>query len=280
MSGWTGHLHLRYTRTDHRTRAFDLHDGPLRVLRSLYPEGPGVCHQILVHPPGGIVGGDSIAIDVDLDAGCHALITTPGATRFYRSSGPTASQTLRARLDTEARLEWLPMETIAYPGTQAANRMQFNLADGAQMIGWEVLALGLPASGQPFETGRFEQHLEIADRWLDRGIVEPQDPVGNRLLASPLGWNGKTALATLWCARGGDWPDPMREGLLECARNLLDRDRGRATGAATSPDASVVVVRILADRVEPIWHTIRGIRASWREWLWGLPEASPRVWRT
>jgi urease accessory protein len=180
-TGWTGRLNLQYSRVDEKTRAFDSHEGPMRVLRSLYPEGPAICHQVLVHPPGGIVGGDSIDITIDLGPESHALITTPGATRFYRSAGPTASQTLHASVGAHARLEWVPMETIAYPGTQARNRMRFALATGAQMIGWEVLALGLPASGQRFESGRFEQHLELPGRWLDRGIVEPQTAAGQRL---------------------------------------------------------------------------------------------------
>jgi urease accessory protein len=278
--GWAGSLTLSYSRAGERTRSFDLHEGPLRVLRSLYPEGPSICHQVLVHPPGGIVGGDSIDIRIDLGPESHALITTPGATRFYRSSGPTASQTLQASVGANARLEWLPMETIAYPGTQATNRMRFALAPGAQMIGWEVLALGLPAAGQPFETGRFEQHLELPDRWLDRGVVEPQTPAGRRLMSSPLGWDGKTALATLWCACADDWTPAVRDGLLDTAREELDATGASGQGAATSPDASVIVVRLLADRVEPIWHTIRAIRASWRGLIWNLPEAAPRIWQT
>ena len=89
---WRGHLALRYWRDGERTVAHDRHDGPLRVLQALYPEGPGVCQHVLVHPPGGVVGGDDLAIRADLGEGAHALVTTPGATRFYRSTGARASQ--------------------------------------------------------------------------------------------------------------------------------------------------------------------------------------------
>ena len=101
---WHGHLRLHYTRERERTIAHDRHEGPLRVLQRLYPEGPAICHHVLVHPPGGIVGGDVLDIDATLDAGCHALITTPGATRFYRSAGAAASQhaTLRVAVRSEA----------------------------------------------------------------------------------------------------------------------------------------------------------------------------------
>ena len=89
---WLGHLQLDYRRdAEGRTIALDRHEGPLRVLQRLYPEGPGICHHVLVHPPGGIVGGDRLVIDAKLTEGCHALITTPSATRFYRSAGEVAA---------------------------------------------------------------------------------------------------------------------------------------------------------------------------------------------
>ena len=91
----------------------DRHDGPLRVLQPLHPEGPAICHHVLVHPPGGLVGGDVLDIDINVQPGAHALVTTPGATRCYRSTGETAVQSVRARIADGARLEWLPLEAIA-----------------------------------------------------------------------------------------------------------------------------------------------------------------------
>jgi urease accessory protein len=169
---WRGRLELRYRRDAERCFAHDRHEGPLRVLQALYPEGPGVCHHVLVHPPGGIVGGDELDIDVQLDAGTHALITTPGATRFYRSAGAVGAQRARLRVGDGARLEWLPLEAIAYRGCQARNEVRFDLAAGASMIGWDLLALGLPAAGEAFDHGRFEQHIEWPGRWLERGHLD------------------------------------------------------------------------------------------------------------
>ena len=88
--GWHGHLMLDYRHARARTTVHDTHNGPLRVLQSLYPEGEAICHNVLVHPPGGIVSGDVLAIDVNMQPRSHALITTPGATRFYRSTGESA----------------------------------------------------------------------------------------------------------------------------------------------------------------------------------------------
>jgi urease accessory protein len=277
---WHGHLALAYRREGARTVGHDRHDGPLRVLRSLHPEGPATCHHVLVHPPGGIVGGDRLAIEVELGADAHALITTPGATRFYRSAGEQALQTVRARVSPGARLEWLPLETIAYQGTRAANRMRFELDGSAQMIGWDLLALGLPAADAPFDEGRYEQRIELPGVWLDRGIVDAADPSFSGLLDGPVGWDGQRAMATMWCACGDDWDDRAREALLEDARGAIGHSAVASRGGATSPSPRVVLVRALAARVEPLWEMLQSVRHAWRRRLWELPAASPRVWRT
>ena len=239
---WHGQLSLHYTRDGERTIAHDRHEGPLRVLQRLYPEGPGICHHVLVHPPGGIVGGDELEIDERLDAGTHALITTPGATRFYRSSGAAAAQRAVLRVAGGARLEWLPLETIAYSGCLAENRVQLDLANGAEAIGWDLLALGLPAAGEPFEAGHFTQHLEIPGRWLERGRVAASD---TRLLESPLGLAGRRVMATAWFASGSrmcrhfaigralrrDRPACGRDRLARARRKGRARDGAVATGA-------------------------------------------------
>ncbi|MBC7938535.1 MAG: urease accessory protein UreD, partial [Chitinophagaceae bacterium] len=198
-AGWPARLALQYTRRGQRTVAFDQHHGPLRVLKCLYPEGPAICHHVLVHPPGGVVGGDRLHVDAHLARGSHALLTTPGATRFYRSAGATACQYVSLRLDEESRLEWLPMEAIAHGGCQVDNRVTLHLQPGAETIGWDVLALGLPASGQPFDRGHFRQHLEMPGVWLERGLISADDTV---LMEGALGLAGQPVLATLWFATG------------------------------------------------------------------------------
>ena len=212
--GWHGHLTLDYRRDGDTTQALDRHHGPLRVLQRLYPEGPGICHHVLVHPPGGMVGGDTLDIDVTLAEGSHAVITTPGAARFYRSSGDTAVQSLHVRAEAGTRLEWLPLETIAYSGCEGENRLRFDLAPGAESIGWDVLALGLPAAGQAFEHGHFLQQLELPGSWLERGGIDAADTA---LLDSPLGLAGHRVLATQWFA-AGQAIDPLRRAAFPGSR--------------------------------------------------------------
>lgn len=272
MSGWHGRLALRYRIEGGRCVAADRHDGPLRVLKALYPEGERVCHHVLVHPPGGIVGGDRLDVDVLLEPGTHALVTTPGATRFYRTAGAEAVQTARLALQAGSRLEWLPMAAIAYDGCRAENRVQFTLEGDAEMIGADVVALGLPASGEPYARGRFTQHLQWPGHWLERGAIDATD---RRLLDSPLGLAGHRVVATLWCASGTGWSAAQREALLDAARDGASLQEG-----STAPCDGLVVWRALGDAVEPLWARLVRLRGRWRAIAWGLPDVAPRVWTT
>jgi urease accessory protein len=274
--GWHGTLSLRYRLHEERTLVFDRHEGPLRVLKSLHPEG-GVCHSVLVHPPGGIVGGDSLEIEVALAAGAHALVTTPGATRFYRSTGATATQQLTVRAETGTRFEWLPLETLVYSGCIAENHSRFVLEPGAEAMGWEITALGLPASGLPFVQGHFTQTVELPGRWLERGTVRGDDL---RLLDSPLGWAGHRVLATLWFVAGSAIAQSRRDALLAAARDTLRGHALQPSAGATAPHAQVVVVRVLAPRVEPAMALLTRVWSVWRSVAWGLAADLPRVWRT
>lgn len=279
---WHGHLKLDYRRDGERTIALDRHHGPLRVLQRLYPEGDAVCHHVLVHPPGGIVGGDILEVDAHLTPGSHALITTPGATRFYRSAGDEAVQAVRIQVDDGARLEWLPLETLAYQGCHARNQMRFELAPGAEMMGWDILALGLPAANQAFDDpaypqGRYTQEIELPGVWLERGTVAATDA---RLLNSPLGWAGHRVMGTLWLATGQAMPRPLRDTLLEHARAIHQDHALAATSGSSSPHDQVIVLRALADRVEPLMSLLSAVWAVWRETAWSLTPCPPRVWRT
>lgn len=271
---WHGRLALHYRRDGERTVAHDAHEGPLRVLKALYPEGGRICHHVLLHPPGGIAGGDHLEVEARLGAGAHTLITTPGAARFYRSAGAAALQSARVRLDGDARLEWLPLESIAHSGCRATNAFAFELAPGAQLLGWDLLALGLPASDAPFAAGHFEQRIEWPGVWLERGRIDAGDA---RLRTSALGLAGHDVLACAWFASGTGWPDAQRARLLDAARAVPHE--GLVAGA-TAPDPRLVVVRVLGPRVEPVMACLAAVRAAWRREAWGLDAAPPRVWRT
>lgn len=280
--GWHGHLALKYHAEGDRTLAHDRHTGPLRVLQRLYPESERVCHHVLVHPPGGVAGGDQLHVDLSLDTHAHALITTPGATRFYRSAAEPAVQSVAARLAPGARLEWLPLEALAYRGCRAVNRMRFELAPGAAMIGWDVLALGLPAAGEAFDDpahpeGHYTQEIHLPGIWLEKGTVRASDAA---LLDSPLGWAGRRTLGCLWLATGQAMDASLRSSLQALARASIDTLGATTSAGCTSPDDRLVLMRVLADRVEPMMGLLTAVWGQWRHAAWALPPCPPRVWRT
>ena len=274
---WHAFLDLQYTRSDDKTIAHFQHEGPLRILHSLYPEGAAVCHNVLVHPPGGLVGGDTLEIQLRVREGAHALVTTPGATRFYRSAGEAAAQTVHARLEEGARLEWLPLEALAYDQCRAENKAVFELAPGAELMAWDITALGLPTAKLPFEQGSFLQHIEVPGVWREQGRIDASDL---RLLNGPLGLAGQRCIATLFFVSGAPMERQRREAALDGVRALIDAHALRPTAGATSPHPQVLVVRVLAPLVEPAMELLKALRANWRHTLWGMAPIVPRVWAT
>ena len=274
---WHASLQLDYALRAERTVAHFLHDGPLRVLQSLYPEGDAICHNVLVHPPGGLVGGDTLDIRITAGDASHGLITTPGATRFYRSNNELALQRTHITLSGQARLEWLPLEAICYNNCLAENHLTLTLASQAEFIGWDVTAFGLPHAQQPFEVGSFLQHIEVPGVWLERGRLKAED---RRLMDGPLGLAGHRCLASIFFVAGSKLERGRRARALDVAREVIDAHALHPTAGATSPDGQIVVVRVLAPMVEPAMALLRQVWAAWRQHFWNLPAANPRIWST
>ena len=172
--GWRAHLQLRFAaRTapenrggqgGHAARTVLLekrHEGPMLVQRPFYPEGEAVCHVYLLHPPGGVVGGDILQLDVRVESSAHTLITMPGATKFYRSAGPQATLGQHFSLDDGARLEWLPQDTILFPGARARTETRFDLHGSARLTGWETLCLGRPVMHEAFDRGELVSRFAV-----------------------------------------------------------------------------------------------------------------------
>ena len=273
---WHARLHLDYTAEQGRTVVRHRHDGPLRILQSLYPEGDAICHNVLVHPPGGLVGGDLLDIAATVAPGAHALVTTPGATRFYRSAGQTAVQRSQLMLAAGARAEWLPLEALCYDACQAENHLVATVEPGAELLAWDCTALGLPEAGQPFLRGRFLQHIEVPGVWLERGHIAADD---RRLLDGPQGLAGHRCLASVFVVVGSALARTRREALLDAARAVIDSaDLARGAAGATAPGDRVVIARVLTGRVEPAMALLQAIRAAWRPLLWGLAPVRPRIW--
>jgi urease accessory protein len=273
---WQAHLHLHYQQHGARSVLRHVHDGPLRILKSLYPEGDSVCHNVIVHPPGGLVGGDTLDIRVKVDAGAHGLISTPGATRFYASDDEVATQRVRIEVEAGGRLEWLPLEAIAYPGCRARNEWQAELGEGAELMAWDVTALGLPGANQAFTSGRFEQHMHMPGVWLEQARIDADD---QRLLDSPLGLGGLRCMGTLLFAAGTALTRERRELLLGVVREALAEGPEGVRMAASCPNEQMLVVRGLAPLVEPLMGRLQSVWAALRPVAWQLEGKAPRIWR-
>lgn len=270
---WDARLELAYARRGERTvLARREHRGPLRVQRDLYPEGEGTCHTIIVHPPGGIAGGDRLSLDVRLEAGSRALLTTPGAGKWYRSEGAAAGQSLAFDVQAGASLEWLPMESIVFNGAVADMQTTVNLADGASYVGWEILCLGRTASGERFARGSLRTRTELRcggrRLWLELGRLEGDDP----LMASPVGLAGHTVCGTL-VAAGRDIPDEL---LAAC--RAVPAGSGARGGVTRLP--GVCVARWLGDASEDARHWFASLWSILRPALHGGAAQAPRIWST
>ena len=270
VAGWKAELALEYRRQGEKTiLANRRHDGPLVVQKPLYPEGEAVCHTIVVHPPGGIAGGDELMLSAKIAHGAAALLTTPGAAKWYRSAGPWAEQ--RVFFDVAGALEWLPQETIVYNGSLARMHAEIRLSRDARYLGWEVLCLGRTGSGERLASGESilssSLRREGALVWNERGRIEG----GGALLGSACGFAGRTVCGTL-LASAPQIPDEV------LARS---RDVAPESGdAAITRLPGILVARYLGDSSEAAKGFFRKLWGVLRPALIGRPAVEPRIWRT
>jgi urease accessory protein len=276
QSGWLAQLRLAFARRGGQTVLVDNHHrGPLRVQKSLYPEGASVCQAMVLHPPAGIAGGDHLAIAAEVGAGAHAQLTTPGAGKWYRSDGAEASQRIDFIVGEGAALEWLPQETIVFDGARARMETRVALAADSRYIGWDILCLGRAAAGERFEKGRFDLFCRV-DRdskpiWLERGGFAGNDA----MLHSPACWAGSTVCGTLLCT----FPELPQQaaGLLEACRTAAPAD-GAAHALSALP--GILVARYLGDSSEAARHWFAGLWTILRPACCGRPAVTPRIWNT
>ena len=145
---------------------------PLKVQRPFYPEGPNVCHSVILHTAGGVVGGDRLTLDLNLQSHAQALITTAAANKIYRSNGLEAAQAIHVRLEPGACLEWLPQETIVFDHALYRQDLRIDLEPEAHWLGWEITRFGRSARGEQFVQGNWRSHTEVWQQgrplWIDR----------------------------------------------------------------------------------------------------------------
>ena len=299
-AGWAANLCLRFAADDRGTRlVHNRHGGPLRLLKALSSGDGRRLEAVIVHPPGGLVGGDTLAIELELGADSRVLATTPGQQKWYRSETVATART-RIALQANACLEWLPQPAILFDGARAQQALAITVDPTATCVGWEVLVRGRAAMGERLVTGHVDQTLSIsAGRrllWQERLHAGAAD----RLFDSPLGWGGSRIAASVWCCAPALSADRLRD-LRDSWRSLLslrnpheqpgDADaavRSCATvgdgivinGGATIAAEGLLLAKLLADDSEQMMSTCQRLWRAARVALEGDEGTAPRIWRT
>ena len=276
---WYAKLELGFAKQVNRTvLQHRKHSGPVRVQKMLWPEKTGICHAIIVHPPAGIAGGDHLTFDMRIEDQAHALVTTPGAGKWYRTNGKKAFQHIHIQVKQNAVFEWLPQETMLFDGANASSETQIHLDQSASFIGWDMLVIGRQARQETFSTGAYknqfklcrDQQLLVADTLSFKG--------NDRWLSSCLGMHGRAVMGSFWAVP----PEHFRassvlEEHIDLIRELMMRMNVPVTLTLLG---DVICARYLGDDVRHCHDAFAAIRAKLRRYWFDLDEEFPRIWRT
>lgn len=276
-SSWRARLELDFAATEHGSiLCKNLHHGPLMVQKPLYPESKKVCHVYLLHPPGGVVHGDQLSLRVNLQPQAHALLTTPGAGKFYRSQGQTAVLDQQINVDDDARLEWMPQETILFDQSQVQLKTMIQLHKRARFIGWEMLCLGRKASQAPYLQGQCNQHFEIWRDSIPLYIERSHLAGGSPRLQQKWGMDHHPLTATFIATHCGSSELKAVQALLEAYNNHTENP----ILVSASLKQDVLIARFLGSQAEharkvftEIWKLIRPIVMERKVQV-------PRIWNT
>jgi urease accessory protein len=271
-SGWQAELDLSFARQAGRTvLRRNQHRGPLQVQKALYPEGKETCHIAVLHPPGGVAAGDRLHIRASLDEQSLALLTTPGATKWYRSEGSCASQQVYFSLGEDTVLEWLPRENILFDGANISMEINVELSLRARYFGWDILSFGRRASGESWGRGNLNMQTNIRRAgcllWSEVADLD----AASGFAKSPVGLSGFTVCGTFLVAGGGIDAPLLRE-----CRKVIPSAAESRTGITRVP--GVLIARYLGDSTEDAFHWFTNLWAVLRRALSDKAACPPRVW--
>lgn len=271
--GWRARLELEYTSHALRTViSHKKHYGPLLVQKPFYPENE-VCHTYLIHPPGGVVGGDRLELSIKVSQGSHALITTPAANKFYRSAGDTAVLEQNFTLADNIICEWLPQENILFDGSKLDMTTRINLGDHVRFIGWEMTCLGRPASGDNFNSGQSFQKFEIWQNNKPRLIERVQFDSAGLFRTEQWALANYSIAATMVAL-------PADKNLLSKVRDYIETSNLEDVRMAATLIEDMLIVRGLGKDAETLRESLFSTWALIRPDITGKKPCRPRIWNT
>jgi len=271
---WQGSLELVYANDQGKTRLVrDRITSPLKVQRPFYPEGQEVCHTVVLHTAGGIVGGDRLSQTIHLQENAQALITTAAASKIYRSNEQRAKQRIHIHVEAGACLEWLPQETIVFNGAVYQQQMTVELAPGASWLAWEITRFGRTARKERFVQGDWRSHTEIWQQgrplWIDRQWL----PGGEAVLDSPHGLAGQPIVGTLiWIGL------PVSSEIVDNARSLWTATQRQGEAGVTQTQAQGLLCRYRGSSTTEVRNWFTEVWQCLRLTYLGRPVSKPRVW--
>jgi urease accessory protein len=259
--------------------------GPLRVQRPFYPEGPP-CHVYVLHPPGGMVSGDRLSVDIDLQQDSHAVLTTPSAGKVYGADAHNVAQhqQVSLRLGKNSICEWMPQETIVYDGAHGVLQTRVDLEEGARFLGWDICCLGLPAGGRPFVQGSIQQQLALYQEQVPRLLERQRIEGSGTVTTAAWGLADNKVTGTMLCTldryrhEGGS-----AQALIEQVRVAMDAFQVVSVQPAmisVTYRLGLLVIRYLGNSAEQCRHAFKGIRDILRPAVLDMPAVSPRIWAT
>jgi urease accessory protein len=267
VQGWQARLDLGFAQQHGKTvLAQRSHIGPLTVQRPFYPEGE-VCHVYVLHPPGGVVAGDSLSINLTAASASAALVTTPAAGKFYRSNGAQAKQQVQATVATGGSLEWLPQESIMYEGAQVNTGLSLDLAIGARFMGWEIMAFGRPAAGEGFADGQVFMNWQI--RRDGELFYKERLKIDALAFAANWGLKGQSACGTLLA-----YPATGQQ------LSLVQEFIGERAGLGVTLLDDLLVCRGLDSRADRLRDYFQQLWQLLRPTVILRKACSPRIWST
>ncbi|MFB8791377.1 MAG: urease accessory protein UreD [Potamolinea sp.] len=274
IAPWHGSLNLVYSHLNGATKLTHTQvQAPLKVQRAFYPEGPNICHSIVLHTAGGIVGGDRLSQNIHLQANTHSLITTAAANKIYRSNGQQARQTIQIKVDSGAYLEWFPQETIVFNDANYRQDLRVELAADATWLGWEITRFGRTARGEKFLQGQWRSHTEVWRQgqplWIDRQWL----PGGEETFHSPHGLAGQPVVASLaWIGQ------TVSPEIIEQAR-LLWSCKERQGEAGVTQLMSGILCRYRGNSSLEVRNWFMDVWQLLRLSFLGRSVIKPRVWQ-